>query len=54
MNIVCVPGWGCDYSEAAYYGCHHSIHIGPWLIFWGAMTDAELKAWDDKRREATP
>ncbi len=49
MTVVRVPGWGFDYSEAHYYGWRHSLHIGPWLIFWGKMTEAELQADDFKR-----
>ena len=45
MNIVRVPGWGFDYSEARYYGWRHCLHIGRRLIFFGRMTDAELQAW---------
>jgi hypothetical protein len=44
MTVVRVPGWGLSYSEARYYGWRHSLHVGPWLFFWGKMTDAELEA----------
>jgi len=37
MNIVRVLPWGFSYSEAAYYGYRHCVHIGPWLIFFWEM-----------------
>ena len=48
MAIIRVPVWGMDYSEAAYYGWRRSLHIGPFIVFWGMMSEAELNAWDDK------
>lgn len=53
MQVMQVPVWGFDYCEACYYGRRHSLHIGPFLILWGQMTDAELEAWDaaQHRRE---
>ena len=44
IQILRVPGWGLSYARAAYYGRRHSLHIGPFLIFWGQMTEAELIA----------
>lgn len=46
--VVRVPSWGLEYGEAKFYGWHHFLHIGPWLIFWGRMTEAEIMEWDGK------
>lgn len=54
LSIIRVPGWGLSYGDACYYGRWHSLHIGPWLVFWGQMTDAEIEAWDDARAPAPP
>jgi hypothetical protein len=56
MQIMRVPGWGFDYCEARYYGRRHSVHIGPVLIFWGQMTEAELRAHgaDDRPTHPSP
>lgn len=44
MTAVRVRDWGFNYSEARFYGWRHSVHIGPWLIFWGRMSAQELRA----------
>jgi hypothetical protein len=49
MQILRVPALGFSYSRAEYYGRRHSLHIGPLLIFWGQMTEAEISAWDKAR-----
>lgn len=46
MQVIRLPGWGLDYCEASYYGRRHSVHVGPFLILWGQMTEMELQAWD--------
>jgi hypothetical protein len=46
MQILRVPEWGFDYMDACYFGRWHSVHLGPFLIFWGQMTDVEIMAWD--------
>lgn len=45
MQVIRLPGWGFSYCEARYYGRRHSLHIGPFWLLWGQMTDAELQAW---------
>lgn len=49
MVVVRVPGWGLDCMGAHYYGWRHSIHVGPFLIFWGRMSLEEIEAWDGSR-----
>jgi len=49
VAVVRVPGWGFDYCEARYYGWRHSLHVGPWLIFWGAMTEDEIREYHEAR-----
>lgn len=45
MQIMRVPVWGFEYCEARHYGRRHSLHVGPFLIFWGQMTEGELLAY---------
>lgn len=49
MQIIRVPAWGFDYMGAEYFGRRHSVHIGPFLIFWGQMSPEEIEAWDKSR-----
>jgi hypothetical protein len=51
MQIVRVPSWGFDYCEARHYGRRHSVHVGPFLIFWGQMTEAELRTYGNSLRK---
>lgn len=45
MQVLRIPSWGFEYGEARYYGWRHCVHIGPLLIFWGRMTEAEIRTW---------
>lgn len=54
MQIVRVPGWSWpSYSGAEYFGRRHSLMIGPFLILYGQMTDAEIMRWDALRSGAS-
>ena len=45
VAVVRVPGWALDYQAPGWYwGWRHSVQIGPWIIFWGRMSEAELRA----------
>lgn len=47
MIILRVPYWGFNYMQpGGYWGWRHIVTIGPWLIFWGRMTDRELDEWE--------
>lgn len=44
VAVVRVPSWRVDYqSPGWYWGWRHSVQIGPWLIFWGRMSEAEIE-----------
>ena len=47
MQIMRLPGWGLSYCDAGYYGWRHSLHIGPFLIFWRKLTPIEIWARGD-------
>ncbi len=43
ITVVRVPSWGFDYERPGWYwGWRHSVQIGPWLVFWGKMSGAEI------------
>jgi len=45
--IVRVPDWGFSIGGARFHGWRWCVHIGPWLIFWGRMTEAQLRQSDN-------
>lgn len=43
VAVVRVPCWAFDYQAPGWYwGWRHSVQIGPWIIFWGRMSDAAI------------
>lgn len=49
MQIFRAATWGLSYSDACYYGRRHSAHIGPVLILWGQMSEADMTEWSQKQ-----
>lgn len=39
IEVFYLPSWGLEYGEATHFGWWHSLHIGPFLIFWGQVKD---------------
>ena len=50
MEIIRAPWWGLSLYPAEYWGWHHAAHVGPLVIFWGKMTEAELNQRDKEWR----
>lgn len=46
-GMVMWVGWApprLSWKDGHYWGWRHCLVVGPWIAFWGLMTQAEIEA----------
>ncbi len=57
FGLILRAGWApplFSWEDGHYWGWHHYICLGPFIIFWGPMTEAEIIADAERHGAETP